>query len=195
VTIYRDRSRDVQVLNIDSGQPLEAEPDLEDEMSKPKKTLTPRKRPVVTMGTTQKISTGCGNLYVTINEDEKGLCELFSRLGKSGGCIASHTEAISRLVSLALRSGVEPEAILDQIKGIRCPSPSWYNGRQLLSCADAIGLSLEEYLKTKKKDTGQKLNVKKDLRDICPECPDCGGLVEYLEGCVICRGCGYSKCD
>ena len=122
--------------------------------------------------------------------------ELFSRLGKSGGCIASHTEAISRLISLALRSGVEVEAILHQIKGIRCPSPSWYNGGSVLSCADGIGLALEEYLKERKKSAAPKKNkIGNDLRDICPECPDCGSLVEYVEGCVVCRTCGYSKCD
>ena len=195
VTIYRDRSRDVQVLNIDSAESPAHDVVTDDEMVKPKRTLTPRKRPTVTIGTTQRVTTGCGNLYVTINEDDKGLCELFSRLGKSGGCIASHTEAISRLISLALRSGVEVESILNQIKGIRCPSPSWYNGGSVLSCADGIGLSLEEYLKVKKKSAAQGKKARGDLRDICPECPDCGGLVEYVEGCVICRVCGYSKCD
>ncbi|UCE19870.1 MAG: vitamin B12-dependent ribonucleotide reductase [Gemmatimonadota bacterium] len=195
VTIYRDRSRDVQVLNIDSSEPEMADERPPDEITRPRKALTPRKRPTVTVGTTQRVTTGCGNLYVTINEDEKGLCELFSRLGKSGGCIASHTEAISRLVSLALRSGVDVESILSQIKGIRCPSPSWYNGGSVLSCADGIGLSLEEYLKEKKKSTGSAKKIGSDLRDICPECPDCGSLVEYMEGCVVCRACGYSKCD
>jgi ribonucleoside-diphosphate reductase alpha chain len=195
VTIYRDRSRDVQVLNIDSAQPEPSEESPADEMAKRKRALTPRKRPTVTIGTTQRVTTGCGNLYITINEDNKGLCELFSRLGKSGGCIASHTEAISRLISLALRSGVEVEAILHQIKGIRCPSPSWYNGGSVLSCADGIGLALEEYLKERKKSSGSKKKIGSDLRDICPECPDCGCLVEYVEGCVVCRACGYSKCD
>jgi ribonucleoside-diphosphate reductase alpha chain len=195
VTIYRDRSRDVQVLNIDASEPEISDERPQDEIARPRKALTPRKRPTVTVGTTQRVTTGCGNLYVTINEDEKGLCELFSRLGKSGGCIASHTEAISRLISLALRSGVEVESILSQIKGIRCPSPSWYNGGSVLSCADGIGLALEQYLKEKKKSAGSAQKTGGDLRDICPECPDCGSLVEYVEGCVVCRTCGYSKCD
>ena len=81
----------------------------------------------MTHGSTRKIRTGCGNLYVTVNEDEEGnLFEIFNQIGKAGGCAASQSEAIGRLVSLAFRSGVEPEVVVRQLKGISCHMPVWH---------------------------------------------------------------------
>jgi ribonucleoside-diphosphate reductase alpha chain len=221
VTIYRDGSRDEQVLSTGATEKARraaitvasATPDLAEEKK-------PRKRPTMTHGVTQKIPTGCGNLYITINEDEEGICEVFSTMGKSGGCAASQSEAVSRLVSLALRSGVSLDSIIKQVKGIRCPSPGWgEGGRSILSCPDAIGLALERYAKDggtvvrqpKPQEiplveaTGVAPTVpytstdcpnggNKNHLGLCPECPDCGGLLEFGEGCAFCRGCGFSKC-
>jgi ribonucleoside-diphosphate reductase alpha chain len=183
VTIYRDGSREEQVLHLGLAKKEE------------RKARVPRPRPAVTRGTTQKITTGCGNLYVTINEDDEGPCEVFSQMGKSGGCAASQSEATSRLISLALRSGIDTEAILKQLRGIRCPSPHWQKGGMVLSCPDAISKAIERYmtngLSTK---TLKKTVTTKESAGICPQCPDCGELVEFIEGCVVCKVCGYSKC-
>ena len=153
VTIYRDGSRDEQVLSTGATEKARkaaaasqqvtvasASPELAEEKK-------PRHRPLLTHGVTQKIPTGCGNLYITINEDEEGICEVFSTMGKSGGCAASQSEAVSRMVSLALRSGVSIDSIIKQVKGIRCPSPAWGEGGSILSCPDAIGRALERYTK------------------------------------------------
>jgi len=222
VTIYRDGSRDEQVLSTGATEKARkaaatpkgvvtaasASPDLAEEKK-------PRNRPVFTQGVTQKIPTGCGNLYITINEDEAGICEVFSTMGKSGGCAASQSEAVSRMVSLALRSGVSIDAIIKQVKGIRCPSPAWGEGGSILSCPDAIGRALERYNKdgmgsrhhhhpSRAAETAQVLPAStagdcakggsKNHLGLCPECPDCGGLLEFGEGCAFCRGCGFSKC-
>lgn len=216
VTIYRDGSRDEQVLSTGATEKARkaaaqtvtvasASPELAEEKK-------PRHRPLLTRGVTQKIPTGCGNLYITINEDEEGICEVFSTMGKSGGCAASQSEAVSRMVSLAFRSGVSIDSIIKQVKGIRCPSPAWGEGGSILSCPDAIGRALERYAKNaishrhnQKPKTVGLPNVaytssdcvrggNKNHLGLCPECPDCGGLLEFGEGCAFCRGCGFSKC-
>jgi len=202
VTVYRYGSREDQVLSVGEGPKKKAEAELEDDEAR-----LPRARPYVTRGTTQKLETGCGHLYVTINEDEKGLCEVFTQMGKSGGCTASQAEAIGRLISLALRSGIEPEAIVKQLKGIRCPSPLWQPGGMVLSCSDAVGKALERFVRDRPAEGATEAadgippgpaappkENQADKGDVCPECPECGSMVEYVEGCVVCRTCGYSKC-
>lgn len=182
VTIYRDGSREEQVLTHSVIK------------NEDKKQLEPRKRPEATYGRTIKIKTGCGNLYVTINEDEQGLCEVFTAMGKSGGCAAAQSGAISRLISVALRAGVNPEVIIKHLRGTRCPSPAWQEGGIVLSCPDAIGIALEKYLHEK---SGKKekfvINHYKEEK-FNENCPECGSTLEHEGGCNICRVCGYSKC-
>ncbi|OLS32923.1 MAG: Ribonucleoside-diphosphate reductase NrdZ [Candidatus Heimdallarchaeota archaeon AB_125] len=180
ITVYRDGSRKYQVLTTKKAEP--ADP----------KTLTiisekvePRPRPEVTEGKTHKIRSGCGNLYVTVNRDETGVCEVFVQVGKSGGCIASQSEAVGRLISLALRSGIKLESIADHLAGIRCPSPNFYQGQTVLSCPDGIAHVLEKYL-----DGETIFRANGTIA-----CPDCGSMLEFAEGCFTCRSCGYSKCD
>ena len=200
VTIYRDKSREEQVLNInlktkDTG--IDHNPAVKD------KSIAPRPRPVVTTGTTTKITTGCGNLYITINVDAKNMpFEVFIQMGKAGGCAASQLEAIGRLVSLALRSGVENKKIVDQLRGIRCPSPSWQKGGRIFSCADAIARVLELRLGNgeipHKEEALEKHSphtmIEDKLGTVVGVCPDCGAALRHEEGCVVCRSCGYSKC-
>jgi ribonucleoside-diphosphate reductase alpha chain len=149
VTIYRDRSRTKQVLYKGVVSPRCDQSEDEEELSLLEKR--PRARKDVIHGSTRKVRTGCGNLYVTVNEDEEGnLFEIFNQIGKAGGCAASQSEAIGRLVSLALRTGVEPEDIVRQLKGISCHTPVWYQEGKILSCADAVAKALEWHLQEKR---------------------------------------------
>lgn len=208
ITIYRDGSREVQVLTKGTS---DSSDDAHEEETSPRDSKTgkeraPRARPTTTQGTTERMTTGCGRqLYVTVNEDEHGLCEVFIQMGKSGGCIASQTEAVGRLVSLALRSGIKVEAILKHLRGIRCPAPSWQNGVAILSCADAIGQAIESRVNaglpqeevkvsiTEEKEV-KELKTSFSVAEVCPECPECGSMLEFIEGCAVCRACGYSQC-
>ncbi len=191
VTIYRDGSKEGQVLT--TGRTGQAPVEAGAQASGP---IEPRPRPAVTVGRTQKIQTGCGNLYVTMNWDEEGLCEVFTSMGKSGGCAASQSEALSRIVSMALRAGVDPSAIVKQLRGIRCPSPAWAEGGKVLSCADAVGIVLEQTLEFMQ--TGQNATTVTKSADTrvyrSGACPECGGALEHESGCDVCRACGYSKC-
>jgi ribonucleoside-diphosphate reductase alpha chain len=157
--------------------------------------IEPRKRPDVTTGKTIKMKTGCGNLYVTINEDESGLCEVFTAMGKSGGCAAAQSEAISRLVSTALRAGVKPFSIIKHLRGTRCPAPAWQDGGIVLSCPDAIGIAMEKYLHDQggpeEKFVFRHQPEQKMFGETCPEC---GATLEHEGGCNVCHVCGYSKC-
>ncbi len=172
VTIYRYGSRGHQVLNIGMGQERIA-------------AIVPRTRPVRTMGVTERINTGCGRLYVTINEDGEGICEVFAQMGKTGGCASSQIEAAGRLISLALRSGVKVEAIVKQLSGIRCPSPTWQNGGMVLSCPDAMCHVIRNYT---------NISTSK-MPAMMGACPDCGGSLEHEGGCLVCRSCGFSRCS
>ncbi len=195
ITIYRDRSRDSQVLTTGKGK--------EEEAFK----LTPRQRPTETRGAITKVSTGCGSLYITVAYDDKGIFEVFATLGKAGGCASAQLEATCRLITLALRSGLDAASVVKQLKGIRCPSIAWENGKSVLSCADAIAGVLEKHIGA---DSGHGVDTVKNLdaalkgedsghgvdavKNLAGQCPDCGNLLVYQEGCYICPSCGYTKC-
>jgi ribonucleoside-diphosphate reductase alpha chain len=204
VTVYRDGSRANQVLTSGKGGAHGAP------AADGAPRLQPRPRPAITHGRTFKTKTGCGNLYVNVNSDEHGLCEVFTQMGKSGGCAASNSEAVGRMISLSLRSGVDAKAIVEQLRGIRCPVPTWNEGEMILSCADAIGRVLERALQelgllnavaagssavtvstgaTKQIALAGIANM-----GLCPQCPECGGMMEHEGGCAVCRTCGFSKC-
>jgi ribonucleoside-diphosphate reductase alpha chain len=184
ITIYRDRSRESQVLTLGDG------------VKKAEGRLAPRKRPKVTRGVTERVNTGCGYIYVTVNFDQQGISEVFSTLGKAGGCAAAQLEAISRLTSLALRSGIDIESIVKHLRGIRCPSIAWEQGHATLSCADAIASVLEKYIKKEETASNSDKSSKNPdmVKSWSGQCPDCGGALIYQEGCNICLACGFTKC-
>jgi len=216
VTIYRDGSRDMQVLNIGSVKGKEAKneesPSSCDGCSVANKTIykniKPRPRPEVTTGFTEKFKIGCGNLYVTVNYDENGICEVFTNTGRAGGC-PSQSEATSRLVSIALRSGVDEAAIVEQLKGIRCPSTIRQKGLKVLSCPDAIGRLIQKVMNHRNGNGEKNTEITNEVANFntpkptaktfvqgldLKTCPECGSEVEHEGGCVVCRNCGYSKC-
>ena len=206
VTIYRDKSRENQVLNIGAVSGKGGEEEGEHKQDFPT-NLIPRPRPQITSGFTERMKIGCGNLYVTVNYDDNGICEVFTSTGKAGGC-PSQSEATARLVSIALRSGISTAEIIDQLKGIRCPSTVSKSGMQCTSCPDAIskvitkvdkfrglGGDAADFAKTavaynpppsKGKGTSEGAGMK--------FCPECGAKMEHEGGCVVCRDCGFSKC-
>jgi ribonucleoside-diphosphate reductase alpha chain len=208
ITVYREGSRDGILQTEEYARKKEAEKAGKQAEEKFKKT--PRQRPQTTFGVTERIKTGEGYLYVTINEDENGLCEVFTTIGKAGGNAAAQSEAISRIISLALRSGIEPMEIVKQLKGISGPMPVWDgNGGQILSTPDAIGKVLERYIQNREQfrhhkqiDTPAPKAMtgvpKKAQSDDGPKtsiaCPECGTNVEHVSGCVVCYNCGWSKC-
>jgi len=187
VTVYRDGSREEQVLSTGKTR-KEAEP--------AQVKIVPRKRPQTIKGETRGMKTGCGNIYITVNEDENGqLFELFTHMGKAGGCAASQAEAIGRLVSLALRSNIEPEEVINQLKGITCHEQTWTSGGKITSCSDAIAKALEKYLVRAGRGNGNGGNGhdKGEIMRI-GACPECGGAVEHEGGCAVCHSCGFTKC-
>lgn len=202
VTVYRDGSREEQVLNImkekKAGKEQEKKP-----------VAVKKKRPDLTVGATRKLITGCGNLYVTINQDENGeIFEVFNQIGKAGGCANSQAEAIGRLTSLALRSGVHSKEIIKELRGISCHRPFGFGPNRVLSCADAIGKAIGQQIKeagialppppaqsalstyTEKPSVGQIEEIR-----LTGACPLCGGPLMHVEGCITCgANCGYSEC-
>jgi len=209
ITVYREGSREGILITEKKEENSAIEQAENSKMAlETKIDKSPRTRPTQTSGVTRRIRTGEGTLYITINEDENGLCEVFTTIGKAGGNAAAQSEAISRLISLSLRSGLDPHAIVRQLKGISGPNPTWEDGRLILSTPDAIGKALDDYLserKDKPLNDGIESNVDKpritlaqeQTEDqgmmICTECHNHSVLNE--SGCLTCRECGWSKCD
>ncbi|OGO30398.1 MAG: ribonucleoside-diphosphate reductase, adenosylcobalamin-dependent [Chloroflexi bacterium RBG_16_56_11] len=183
ITIYRDRSRDAQVLT--TGK----KPEKAEEASG---KMTPRKRPAETKGTVTRVNTGCGSIYITVAYDDRGIFEVFATLGKSGACATAQLEAICRLITLALRSGVDVASVVKQLRGIRCPSISWEGGKSVLSCADAIASVLEKHISNEEEKP--KLEDYGLAKNMAGQCPECSNMLVYQEGCYHCPACGYTKC-
>lgn len=204
LTIYRDGSRDNQVLSVGAND-KDKTTEFKEKSTEIKEKPQARQRPEVTMGITEKVRVGCGNLYITVNYDENGICEVFTNVGKAGGC-PSQSEATSRLISIGLRGGMDVDEIIEQLKGIRCHSTlrqkSNKNDIKVLSCPDAIARTIEK-IKKMNPTTGIKVEDIESLIEEIPAqkgnltqsaCPECGAAITHQDGCVICPNCGFSKC-
>ena len=198
ITVYREGSREGILITDDKSSENKEEASQDAEMK------TARNRPSTTQGKTRRMRTGDGTLYVTVNEDENGLCEVFTAIGKAGGTVAAQTEAISRLISLALRSGIDPNSIINQLKGISGPNPTWEDGQLILSTPDAIGRALETFVngdspsqeKKSQFEIAEENPPQSRAGEYGQHCSECDGSGIVNEGgCLICKDCGWSKCE
>jgi len=179
VTIYRDGSKDNQVLSFSDAKKDENQG-----------VINIKDRPETLEGFTTRIKTGYGYLYVTVTEFNGNPFEVFATIGKSGRSTTAKTEAIGRLVSLALRSGVTVDKIVEQLEGIGGEHPIFQAGGLVLSIPDAISRVLKNrYMdedKRKMNGTGNSLTG--------AACPECGQTITFEEGCMTCHSCGFTKC-
>ena len=217
ITVYRDGSKSGQVLSTgatgkqdesDSGAAL-----AELLGTGQSGYQTPRRRPQSIRGVTERVRTGHGNMYVTINFDEEGTpFEVFGNLGKAGGCDSAQLEAISRLVSLALRSGLDPKIVIEQLRGITC-CPAWDDGTLVRSGPDAVALAMERHtseaaaLPIQSGENGVPVKLLAEGGNgngngskgsgyfQARKCPECNTPVIYQEGCLMCVSCGWNKCE
>lgn len=249
VTVYRDGSRNMQVLSTGTtakqvveqkgGGEVSRESmaelqstiaELEAELSRTKKMLheaesenlqrrARRSRPELLRGTTRRVETPMGKMYVTITEDKKGQpFEVFMSLGKAGGALMADVEAIGRLVSLALRSGIPLTTIYQQLRGISSDRMIGLGANKVRSVPDAVGIALEKWMQDKQGVQQELLEQTSDAvatvtsqaevsgsgelveyRHVEHElfsgaCPDCGSQLEFAEGCKKCHTCGFSEC-
>jgi len=211
ITVYRKGSREEEVLKKKG--------DLEEIVH----YVKAKERPEELHGITVRKRTGCGNLFVVVNYEEKNghkdMFEVFATMGKAGGCASCQNEATGRLTSFLLRSHVDPKEVASQLIGIRCNKPYGLGPNSILSCADAIGKALaesldikvegeigdsenfEDLLTAEKKETAKKINeiAKKDPSLVGGSCPNCGSVMEPKEGCIggVCTNltCGFSECS
>ncbi|MFL2784096.1 MAG: adenosylcobalamin-dependent ribonucleoside-diphosphate reductase [Dehalococcoidia bacterium] len=206
VTVYRDGSKSMQVLETGSTK--------EEDVSGEDHLKVPRQRPVSVTGVTDRVRTGHGTMFVNITFDEEGHpFEVFATLGKSGSSDSAYLEAVARLSSMALRAGIDPEQIIDQLKGIT-DVPAWDGGTLVRSAPDAVALALSRHL-TKEDSQNNVISMAGNSAQLglfpssttsleSPDafdapsgakCPDCSGYLLHQEGCLSCPDCGYNKCE
>lgn len=221
ITVYRNNSRQFQPLSVpktdtkaSAGEAAAApEPVRVQVVPQPvpaTHAITRRVRPEDLYGFTRCSTTGDGKLYTTVNYDEQGIREVVTNVGRSGGTLFSLTEAIGRLISLALQYNIPVDEIAHKLIGIRGANPSGFGANQVLSIPDAIG----KVLKDSPRNLGTVLSLQPanaaaavgghahrtgpsavDIYGESPECPECNGRLEFGEGCAVCRNCGFSRCS
>lgn len=225
VTIYRDKSKEIQVLETGKKEIKEEKGKLKEEkMQIQQKEERRRERSEVVIGKTVKVKTPIGTAFVTLNYDDKGPRETFINVGKSGSDISADSEAIGRLLSLCLSYNIPLREITDQLKGIKS-NPIITEKGWVYSLADGIAKALEIVdmggaLELEKQTTlptkGEKTEIQNEIQSDEEKlkekiakikarqiesanfsgnmCPDCGNITEMVEGCEMCRACGFSKC-
>ena len=209
ITVYRSGSREAEVLTA-GKENEEQETEAETNGHKSPTLVERSPRPRVVQGLTENIRTGQGNLYVTVNfDEERRPFEVFCALGKAGSVESAHLEAIARLVSMSLRTGVDPDQIVKQLKGIT-DQPVWDGGTLVGSIPDALSHVLEKYTSKKlvtdapaaqiglfpsTEPIGSGDEVKFAGPQTGKRCPECSAYLVAQEGCLNCLDCGYSKCD
>ena len=213
VTVYRDGSKSMQVLETGSSKNNQ-----EDEQDQQDNLKFPRQRPVSVRGVTDRVRTGHGTMFINLTFDDQGNpFEVFANLGKAGSSDSAYLEAVARLSSLALRSGIDPEQIVEQLRGIT-DVPVWDGGTLVRSAPDAVALALSRHLSIEGTDdsindyadtssqiglfpsstTELPVNGDAALEVEIPtgvKCPECSAYLLHQEGCLSCLDCGYSKCD
>ena len=220
ITVYRDGSKAEQVLSTGSGSQESADDNLADPNDPDAVKIiglgsrVPRRRPRQIHGITERVRTGHGNMYVTVNMDADGMpFEVFGAMGKAGGCDAALLEAVSRLVSLALRAGIDPSEVTRQLRGITC-CPAWDNGVLVGSGPDAVALVLDNIINggdaLESAPAGVQLSLAGGPTEngsnghapgpvypagFSQRCPECNGGVVNQEGCLTCYSCGWNKCE
>ena len=208
ITIYRDGSKPVQVLEVEGNQATER-PGVAEGVVQEK----PRERPATMRGVTERVRTGHGNTYININfDDQERPFEVFTTLGKAGSCDMANLEAVSRLASLAMRSGIRADQVIGQLQGITC-HPVWDQGVQVRSAPDAVALALKKHavptgtgapaiqesygaqLGLPIRDTSHgNGNGNGNVHSAGQICPECGGPLAFQEGCVVCQACAWNQC-
>jgi ribonucleoside-diphosphate reductase alpha chain len=179
-----------------------------------------RSRPDLLKGATRRVETPLGTMYVNITEDDKGQpFEVFISLGKAGGALMADVEAIGRLISLALRSGIPLREIHRQLRGISSDRAVGLGPSKVLSVPDAIGIAIEKWMQDKQgiqqdllsgvagpaatvparelvagPDAAAPLRAGRLEQDFLGACPDCGSQLAFIEGCAKCHVCGFSEC-
>jgi ribonucleoside-diphosphate reductase alpha chain len=194
VTVYREGSREGILIT-------EKKEEKEKKVVAISGKILPKPRPYVMTGRTYRFKTDMGTVYITVNaENGNGPREVFIHLGKSGSSVMAMSEAIGRLISLALRSDISPDAIIHQLKGIKSSSPVRQpDGSLIWSVPDAIARALEEFLSGGKESKILKFEVENitddgDVLEVAV-CPECGEKLINESGCWVCKNCGYTKCE
>ncbi|MDP9477231.1 MAG: adenosylcobalamin-dependent ribonucleoside-diphosphate reductase, partial [Actinomycetota bacterium] len=196
IAVYRDGSRDAQVLSTGKTEkkPTEVPPPAPAAHAPARPTSLAEARngrPRTLQGVTKKLMTGHGPLYVSMNDDEFGPRETFVLLGKPGGTAAAFSDALGRTISLAEKHGASPAEIVAQLRGIQDGHPAGVGPNAVLSVPDGVARAMaEHYLHA----TPQKAS-EPSLLPIAGPCPDCGAGLAHEEGCQKCYSCGYSRCS